>query len=480
VKPRRLVALNAPASLACSCARRLAVLALLGSLASPAVAAPSAVGPERITLSIGETPIGPAIPSDFLGLSYEVKDLPLVASLASRGNYVSLLRSLGTGVLRFGGVTADSQVAWLDPPSAPPPRWATTALTPADLYQLAGLVQATGWRVVLTLNLVHFDPAAAADEARVAHEALGDSLQAVEFGNEPTAYVGEHLRAHYSFALYAREVASYRRVIAAAVPGLPIDGPDNEPLASNRRNLRWARDTARQLRPAVLTGHLYGASKCSRRPPTAKLLLSQQVRDFDQTALAELTGVSREAGGLPVWLDETNNISCGGQPGVSDRYVAALWALDLLTRILRPPFVGAAFHGFLAKPDGYTPIAASTPADLAIGHLSTRPEWYALELAHEVMGDQPLPVRLQPANPGVAVWAGRSPSGSLHLIVVNEQSRAVRVRLGPAPPGGLVSVQRLEAASLSATLVRWREVSARGAASVAVGAMGAALLTGAQ
>jgi Integrase core domain len=50
-----------------------------------------------------DSPIGPPIATDFLGLSYEVKDLPLVASLGSRGNYVSL-RALGTGVLTCGKI----------------------------------------------------------------------------------------------------------------------------------------------------------------------------------------------------------------------------------------------------------------------------------------------------------------------------------------------------------------------------------------
>ncbi len=87
-------------------------LVLLWSIAGPVQT--STTAPPSLILSIGKTPLGPPIPADFLGLSYEVKDLALVASLADKGTYVLLLRSLGPGVLRFGGVTADSQVAWLD------------------------------------------------------------------------------------------------------------------------------------------------------------------------------------------------------------------------------------------------------------------------------------------------------------------------------------------------------------------------------
>jgi hypothetical protein len=409
--------------------------------------------PQLVTLSIDEARPGPPIPSDFLGLSYEVKDLPLVASLATKGNYVALLRSLGKGALRFGGVTADSQVAWLDPAAKPMPRWATTALVPADLYHLAALTRATGWSVVLTLNLDHFDPAVAADEARVAKLALGASLKAVEFGNEPTAYVAERLRhGRFTFAEYRREVSAYQAAIAAAVPGLAIDGPDDEPLASNPSNLRWARAEAREVRPSVLTAHLYGASKCDRIPPTPALLLSGGVHSFEETALRELEGVSRRYG-TPVWLDETNDISCGGQPGVSDTYATALWALDLLTRTLKASFVGAAFHGFIERPTGYTPLAALSPAALAAGQLTAQPEWYALLLAHEVEGDRPLPVKLSPTGLNVATWAGRSPGGALQVIVDNEQSPGSRPLLVQLPGNGAgsASVLRLTGTALTAT-----------------------------
>jgi hypothetical protein len=410
--------------------------------------------PQHISVSIDTAAPGLPLPSDFLGLSYEVKDLPLVASLATHGDLVALLRSLGTGVLRFGGVTADSQVAWLDPATAALPTWATTPLVPADLYALARLTRATSWRVVLTVNLDHFNPVAAADEARVAKLALGSALKAIEIGNEPTAYFAEHLRTGtYTFSAYRKEINAYRNAIETAVPGLAIDGPDNEPLASNSRNLTWARAEARQIRPDVLTGHLYGASKCSRVSPTAPLLISHEVHQAETTALRELEGVA-EAFDTSVWLDETNNISCGGEPGVSDTYSTALWALDLITRTLKAPFVGDAFHGFLQKPTGYSPIAARSPADLAQGALIARPEWYALLLAHQAAGDRPLPVRIAPTGLNVAVWAGRTPNGSAQVLIDNEQPRGspplmVEIRLGTLARSA--SILKLNGPSLRAT-----------------------------
>jgi hypothetical protein len=436
--------------------RLLLVVLCLGLFTGLAVTAArsSSEAPQRVTVSVDEAAPGAPVPADFIGLSYEVKDLPLVASLGGRGNLVALLRSLGRGVLRFGGVTADSQVAWRDPATAPLPAWATTRLVPADLYSLARLARATDWSVVLTVNLVHFDPAVAADEARVARLALGSSLRAIEIGNEPTAFVAEHLRhGTYPFAVYRQEIAAYRAAIQAVVPGLAIDGPDNEPLASNPHNLAWAQAEAREVHPTLLTGHLYGASKCSRVPPTALLLLGSEVHSGEATALRALETVARTYN-IAVWLDETNNISCGGQPGVSDSYATALWALDLLTRTLKSPFVGDAFHGFIQKATGYSPIVALSPVDLTRGTLTVRPEWYALLLAHEVEGDRPLPVKIRPAGLNVAVWAGLTPSGNLHLIVDNEQpqgSRPLQIQLDGTAVVRSASILRLDGPVLTAT-----------------------------
>jgi hypothetical protein len=348
-------------------------------------------------------------------------------------------------------VTADSQVAWLDPASKPLPSWATTALLPTDLYSLAQLARATGWSVVLTLNLAHFDPAAAADEARVARLALGSSLRAIAIGNEPAAFVQEHLRrGRYPFSLYRRQIAVYRSAIAETVPGLALYGPDNQPRATGRRNLAWAHGEARRIRPALLTGHLYGASKCSAVPPTPPFLLSQHVHRREERALGELSNVARRYG-TAVWLAETNNVSCRGQPGVSNTYSTALWALDLLTRILRSPFVGAAFHGFVQQPAGYSPIAALSPAELQQGMLSAQPEWYALLLAHELQGDRRLPVKLGDGGLNVAAWAGRTPRGDLHVLIENEQRTSLSVGLPNRTGARSASILELAAPSLTAT-----------------------------
>src|ERR1700736_6525594 len=55
--------------------------------------------PGPVSISIDTRHPGPAIPRDFLGLSFEVSALGQIAAYANAGDFVTMLRSLGTGVL---------------------------------------------------------------------------------------------------------------------------------------------------------------------------------------------------------------------------------------------------------------------------------------------------------------------------------------------------------------------------------------------
>ena len=178
---------------------------------------------------------GPPVGRQFLGLSFEAADLGLLARATERGNLVALLRSLGPGVLRLGGSSADAFAAWAPAPAARP-AWATATVTPADLASLARLATATGWGVLLTVNLGHYDPAAAAAEVSAARAALGARLLAVEIGNEPEHFVGHGLRdATWTSRAYRVEVDAYRAAIARAAPGVALAGPDAVSLAGEPR-----------------------------------------------------------------------------------------------------------------------------------------------------------------------------------------------------------------------------------------------------
>src|SRR6202165_495177 len=183
-------------------------------------------GPIPASVSIDRARPGPPVPREFLGLSFEVSALHRIAGYAGTGNLVGLLRSLGPGVLRFGGVTADTRVAWTDA-ETPRPAWASSVLEDGDLRALGSLAAASGWRILLTLGLGHYEPVAAAREAAAAKAALGGWLQGIELGNEPNAYAQHDLRSEpWTVVQYDAQLAAYRSAIEAAAPGIPLAGPD--------------------------------------------------------------------------------------------------------------------------------------------------------------------------------------------------------------------------------------------------------------
>jgi len=376
--------------------------------------------------------LGAPVPEDFLGLSFELSSVPELAGYSSRGDLVSLLRSLGDGVMRLGGISADTEAAWLT--EGAPPTWARTTIGPQQLAGIASLARATGWRVLLTVNLGHYEPAAAAQEARAAQSLLGASLEGIAIGNEPDRYVADGLRnTPWSFVDYLTEVAAYRAAIAAAAPGVQIVGPD---ASSGGLSVTWVTDTAAGEHPALLTEHYYPLTRCQAYAPTLGDLLSPLTRAHETAFLAQLAAAAH-ASGIPLRMAETNSVSCRGQPGVSNVFASALWATDYLARAMTSGVVGVNFHDLIGEPESYSPLVAAGPERLAAGALHANPEWYALLLTRALLGDRPVAASVAGGDRTLTAAAFASASGNLHIVLVNFQptgtgQRVVRLRL-PSP-----------------------------------------------
>lgn len=415
-----------------------------GGVRGHTAAAPPA-GP--LTVSFTTAGAGPPVATRFLGLSFEAQSIPDLARFASEGDLPLLLRSLGPSVLRLGGVTADSSVAFADPPGAVPD-WAHTTISAADLDGLATLAREGDARLLLTVGLAHDDPQAAASEAAAAQHVLGSSLLALEIGNEPDAYGRHGLRpAPWTFAQYAPEIAAYRSAIAAAAPGLALAGPDT----TGASFAVWGPPEARAVRPALLTAHRYPLVCSSVPAPSIDALLSVATRTRELAQLRSDVAIAR-AGHIPLRIDETNSVSCGGRAGVSDTFASALWAVQLITEAMQLGIAGINFHDLPANCAGYSSLCASDPAALAAGRLVAAPEWYALLLTRGLTGERPLATVVRPAVPDVAAAAfgGR---GAARVILVDSDAgggeRAVRLLVGGAY--ARASVVSLTAPSLSAT-----------------------------
>lgn len=369
----------------------MAATAVLGGAATVANAllpesppeSPSATTPgaaqQTVSLTLGTRHPGTPVPTDFLGLSFEAEAVPRLAGYRPGSELDTLLRSLGHGVIRVGGVSADKSSAW-EPAGAPRAAWASTALSPADVARLAALVRRVGWRALWTIGLGHYEPARAAREAAAAWGTFGPDLLGLEVGNEPNAYVGEGLRAPgWGLPLWRQQFAAYRRAIAHAAPGAPIASPD---ASSGVKQLAWVRAAA-LARPRLLTDHYYSLTSCGYQRPSIAELLGAPVREAETTMLEEVQAIV-PARRTAIRIDETNNVSCHGEAGVSNSFASALWAVDWIARSMSAGIAGLNFHDLLDEPSAYSPIV------LRDGRLHAHPEWYALLMTAPLAGQQPL------------------------------------------------------------------------------------------
>ena len=205
----------------------LVVLAVcLSDPPSPATGDDPAAGAWGAEVLVAGAPLGPEIPTDFLGLSVETSALDQDEVAPGRPVLAQLLSNLGSGLIRFGGNTLD-QSAW-EPAGTFP--GATSAVTPTDLADMFAFVKHIGWTVLLGVDLGHYDPAAAADEAATAARLGGTALTAFEFGNEPDLYVRSYAGAlrpsSYTMQDYIREWQHYLRAVRRRVPDPKVVGPD--------------------------------------------------------------------------------------------------------------------------------------------------------------------------------------------------------------------------------------------------------------
>ena len=173
---------------------------------------------------------------------------------------------------------------------------------------------------------------------------------------------------------------------------------------------------------------LLPADPACGRQPTASQLLSPEVRLEETVMLSALGDIQRTAG-APLELDETNDISCKGEPGVSNTFASALWAADYIARAMRAGLRGVDFHTLLNLPQSYTALVGEGAS------LHPNPEWYCAA-AHPYPpgrkgaadGRQP---RLGPHGPGLPA-PGRDRRGAACELLPRRAPGHGRSRSGSA------------------------------------------------
>jgi hypothetical protein len=399
-------------------ARTSASTATAGALthAGAATASGRPAQTHPVVIAVSAQPSGHLLPAAFVGLAME--DWTLTKHQFAHSNLRRYLLALGPrGLLRIGGNSQDRSF-WTSRHERPP-RWSQGTATPTSLRELAAVLQGTNWRVILGVNLLHFDPARAGDEARSAARILGTKLAAIGIDNEPDRY-------GISEASYLREFQRYTQALRAAVPGVGIAGPDTS--SSGRGWLhRFAGQQAQAHEITLLTSHNYPETACNGHQPTIAQLLSFPAERSERAA-ADAAVAAGRLGGVPATIDETNSAVCWGAPGTSDVFASSLWSLDYTLLLAHEGLSSVEFQGRIAGCAPYSPLCTGRHG----AALYARPDFYGL------LAVQQLPpgafLKLTDPDAGkLDAYAVKAPGGALSVVLDNPGGPAAVTLHLPGP-----------------------------------------------
>ncbi len=397
--------------------RKLAAILLL-YVASSAAQSP-------VSIEVHPEKPGPAIPSNFIGLSFETA---AVLPNAGKGylfhpgntNLVRLFRTLGIRNLRIGGNTADRPTVKVPGNS--------------DVDNLFGFSRAAGARVIYTLRLRESTPEDAVRAAQYLMSRYRPDIDCLSIGNEPNIYFKD-------YSAYREQLKKYMDAIAALPQssGIKFCGPSTTPGKPE-----WARGFADDFGPSGrvqwVTQHSYPGGSGRKIQDAAlgrDLLLST---DFQQSNedLYGLFAPQVSSDGLTYRLEETNNFFNGGAKDVSDTFASALWGLDYLYWWAAHNAQGINFHpgDNVAAGEQQTPCRYAVFWTSETGY-SVHPLGYGMKAFELGSHGRLLPVQivLNKGNVNLTAYAVLGEDQSLYITVINKEhgpaGRAATVTIDP-------------------------------------------------
>lgn len=331
-----------------------------------------------------------------------------------------LAAALAPAYMRTSGTWANS-IYFQDsdgPPLPTPPRGFQGVLTRSKWKGVIDFSRSVGAKLVTSFAISAgvrdssgvWTPDQARKVVGYTKEAGGD-IAAAEFFNEPDMPVFGGAPTGYNAADYARDFAIFRKFARQKAPDMAIVGPGSvgegvlQPLMSSAATAGFvSTNDMLSTKPAprydVFSYHFYGAAsiRCvsmgadAQTTPEAALSEAWLARadtsyDFYVRGLRD-----RYEQGKPVWITETADAACGGNPWAST-FLDSFRFIDQLARLARRG-VSVVFHNTLASSE-YGLLDQNT--------FMPRPNYWAALLWRRLMGSTVLDAG--PLQPDLHIYA---------------------------------------------------------------------------
>jgi hypothetical protein len=248
--------------------------------------------------------------------------------------------------------------------------------------------------------------------------ALGASIAAAEYMNEPTLAAQNGAPRGYDAAAYARDFGIFRALLKQESPDTLILGPGSigdslEPGSGmTTANLLAASGSGVD----AFSFHHYGtlSARCGGRETPADALSERWFSRADRTLAVYRSLRDRFEPGKPLWLTETAAAACGGNAWDAT-FVDTFRYLDQLGRLARAG-VRVVMHNTLA---------ASDYGLLREGTFDPRPSYWGALLWRRLMGRTVLDAGV-PVRSGLHVYAHCSPETGrgLSVLAINNSRKA--------------------------------------------------------
>ncbi|WP_334442746.1 hypothetical protein [Bradyrhizobium sp. AZCC 1610] len=273
---------------------------------------------------------------------------------------------------------------------------------------------------------------------------IGGRIAAAEFMNEPTLAAMGGAPDGYDAAAYGRDFKAFVAFIRTSEPDVMVLGPGSIGETAAPQSSRPSFLSTRDLLAAsgsgidVFSYHHYGAvsQRCAPGQTTSEAALSEAwLASTDQTRAYYQSLRDEFAPDKPMWLTETAETACGGNPWAST-FLDTFRYLDQLGRLARAG----------VKMVAHNTLAASDYGLLDEKTLQPRPNYWAALLWRRLMGTTVLDAGV---HDGMRLYAHcrRGVRGAVALLAINtDRTNAATLRLPVTSERYTLSADHLQSA----------------------------------